>query len=128
MNDEVTNKDGLRVVTMDELKAQMRVDFEDEDAIICLYGRAAEDAVIRGTARSLGELNRMGYRERMGEEPAEELPLGDWFPDRLKLAILILAAHSYRNREPVAAIAQNAVPYSIDVFCKPYRKLTDREV
>lgn len=128
MNDEVTNKDGLRVVTMDELKAQMRVDFEDEDKIIELYGRAAEDAVISGTARSLGELNRMGYRERMGEEPAEELPPGDWFPDRLKLAILILAAHSYRNREPVAAIAQNAVPYSIDVFCKPYRKLTDREV
>jgi hypothetical protein len=118
---------GLRIVTIDELKAQMRVDFEDEDEIIVLYGSAAEDSIIGGTARSLEELNRMGYREKTGLD-AEELPEGNWFPDRLKLAILILAAHSYRNREPVAAIAQNAVPYSLDVFCKPYRKLTDREV
>lgn len=120
-------EDNLRVVTMTELKAQMRVDFEDEDEIIALYGRAAEDSIIDGTARSLEELNRMGYKEKTGMD-AEELPAGNWFPARLKLAILILAAHSYRNREPVAAIAQNAVPYSIDVFCKPYRKLTDREV
>ena len=118
---------GLRIVTIDELKAQMRVDFEDEDEIIVLYGSAAEESIIGGTARSLEELNRMGYREKTGLD-AEELPEGNWFPDRLKLAILILAAHSYRNREPVAAIAQNAVPYSLDVFCKPYRKLTDREV
>ena len=36
---------GLRIVTIDELKAQMRVDFEDEDEIIVLYGSAAEDSI-----------------------------------------------------------------------------------
>lgn len=50
----------LRVVTLEELKAQMRVDFEDEDDIITLYGSAAEDAVIEGTHRTLEELKRMG--------------------------------------------------------------------
>ena len=42
----------LRVVTLDELKAQMRVDFEDEDAIIS------------GTYRTLEELKRIGYAEK----------------------------------------------------------------
>ena len=106
----------LRVVTLDELKAQMRVDFEDEDEIIKLYGCAAEDAIISGTYR-------IGYAEK--NNGSQE---GESFPDRLRLAILILAAHNYRNREPVASISQNPVPYSIDVYCKPYRKLTDREV
>lgn len=113
----------LRVVTLDELKAQMRVDFEDEDKIIELYGCAAEDAIIEGTHRTLEELKRMGYAEKNGGSQEGEL-----FPYRLKLAILILAAHNYRNREPVASIAQNAVPYSLEMYCKPYRKLTDREV
>jgi uncharacterized phage protein (predicted DNA packaging) len=112
----------LRVVTLDELKAQMRVDFEDEDNIIKLYGCAAEDAIIGGTNRTLDELKRIGYAEKNGTED------GELFPDRLRLAILILAAHNYRNREPVSSISQNAVPYSLDVYCKPYRKLTDREV
>lgn len=113
----------LRVVTLEELKAQMRVDFEDEDDIIALYGSAAEDAVIEGTRRTLEELKRMGYAEKNDGSRDGEL-----FPDRLKLAILILAAHNYRNREPVASVAQNPVPYSLEVYCKPYRKLTEREV
>lgn len=113
----------LRVVTLDELKAQMRVDFEDEDEIIKLYGCAAEDAIISGTYRTLEELKRIGYAEK--NNGSQE---GESFPDRLRIAILILAAHNYRNREPVASISQNPVPYSIDVYCKPYRKLTDREV
>jgi hypothetical protein len=46
----------------------------------------------------------------------------------LKVAILMLAAHSHRNREPVAAVAQNAVPYAFDMYIKPYVKLSEREV
>ena len=54
----------LRVVTLDELMAQMRVDFEDEDEIIKLYGCAAEDAIISGTYRPLEEVNRIGHAEK----------------------------------------------------------------
>lgn len=116
----------LKVVTLEELKLQMREDFSDEDELINLYGCAAEDAVIEGTRRSLEELKRLGYAESTGNYIGldEELPEGEWFPSRLKLAVLMLAAHSYRNREPVASVAQNAVPYTIDFMVKPYRKLT----
>lgn len=120
----------LKTVTLEELKQQMRVDFEDEDQIIYLYGVAAENAVVAGTARTMNELMRIGYLEQTGNSLSKDdvLPDGNWFPTQLKLAVLMLAAHCYRNREPVAAVAQNAVPYTFDVFCKPYRKLTEREV
>lgn len=114
----------LKVVDIETLKAQMRVDFDDEDALIELYGEAAEDVVIRGTRRSLDELRRIGYEEQTGEAAPEDLPEGEWFPTRLKLAVLMMAAHSYRNREPVASVGQNVVPYAYDVLVKPYRKLT----
>lgn len=119
----------LKVVTLNELKQQMRIDFEDEDDIVVLYGIAAEDAIIQGTRRTLDELNAIGYEEQEGRlTDSVDVPGKQYFPVRLKLAILILAAHNYRNREPVASVAQNAVPFSIDIYTKPYRKLTEREV
>ena len=36
----------LKVVTLEELKMQMREDFCEEDELINLYGAAAEDAVM----------------------------------------------------------------------------------
>lgn len=104
----------LKIVTLEELKAQMREDFDGEDALITLYGEAAEDAVIGATRRTYEELVSMCEEEG--------------FPARLKVAILMLAAHSHRNREPVAAVAQNAVPYALDMYIKPYVKLSEREV
>lgn len=123
----------FRVVTLEELKQQMHVDFEDENDIISLYGVTAEDRVISGTRRSVEELNLMGYIEQNGEPEntaAADEAAGDIlnFPKSLKLAILMLAAHFYRNREPVASIAQNCVPMSYEALVKPYRKLTDRVV
>ena len=105
----------LRVVTLDELKAQMREDFDGEDDLIRVYGEAAEQAVIKATRRTYEELVKMAEAE------------GNDFPPMLKVAVLMLAAHSHRNREPVAAVSQNAVPYALDMYVKPYVKLSDRE-
>ena len=118
----------LKVVTLEELKLQMREDFDGEDELINLYGCAAEDAVIGGTHRTLDELKRMGYEEQTGIALSkdEALPDGEWFPSRLKVAILMIAAHAHRNREPVASVAQNPVPYTYDMFVKPYRKLSEK--
>lgn len=107
----------LRIVTLEELKAQMREDFDGEDELIRLYGEAAEDAVIGATRRTFDELSAMAEAEGSGS-----------FPARLKVAILMLAAHSHRNREPVAAVAQNVVPYALEMYIKPYVKLSEREV
>ena len=107
----------LKVVNLEELKLQMREDFDGEDDLIALYGEAAEDAVIGATRRTLDELIEIGQAE------------GSFgFPSRLKVAILMLAAHSHRNLEPVAAVAQNAVPYAFDMYIKPYVKLSERKV
>lgn len=115
----------LKVVTLGELKAQMREDWDGEDELIKLYGCAAEDAVIKGTYRTLEELMRIGFAESTGIYVGDDeaLPDGDWFPSRLKVAVLMLASHFFRNREPVSSVAQNPVPYTIDFFVKPYRRL-----
>lgn len=117
----------MRVVSLQELKAQMREDWDGEDELITLYGCAAEDAVIQGTCRTLEELRRIGYAESTGilADDDEALPDGEWFPYRLKVAVLMLASHWFRNREPVASVAQNAVPYTVEYFVKPYRRLKD---
>lgn len=107
----------LRVVTLDEIKAQMREDYDGEDNLILLYGGSAEKAVIKATRRTFEELEEMGRSE--GEEG---------FPEMLKLAILMLAAHSYRVREPVASVQQSPIAYTLDYYIKPYVKLSNREV
>lgn len=103
-------------MTLEQLKAQMREDFDGEDQLIEIYGEAAEKAVVKSTRRTYEELVEIARKE--GDED---------FPPMLKVAILMLAAHSHRNREPVAAVSQNAVPYAIDMYIKPYVKLSERE-
>ena len=117
----------LRVVTMPELKAQMRVEEDDEDASILSYGLAAENYVIGETRRPLEELCRRGHRESTGVEPdpEAEVPVS-WFPSMLKVAVLLMAANLYRNREPVAAgVTPVSVPYTLEALVKPYVRLSD---
>lgn len=115
-----------KYVTLNELKKQMRVDFEEEDDLIQTFGAAAEDSVLRGTGRTDEELLQMGWKEEHPDEDAPEQLDEEFFPSRLKVAILILAAHFYRNREAVAGVAQNIVPYAYEVLTKPYKKLSNR--
>jgi hypothetical protein len=112
---------------MSELKAQMRVEEDDEDASILSYGLAAENYVIDETRRSLEELCRRGYRESTGVEPDPEAEVSvSWFPSMLKVAVLLMAANLYRNREPVAAgVTPVAVPYTLEALVKPYVRLSD---
>lgn len=100
----------LAFLTLDEIKSQCRVDFEEDDALLLLYGAAAERAVVDATRRPLLELARMGHGA---------------IPVRLRLAALMLAAHFYRIREPVSGLAQAAVPYTLDYLVKPYVRLTE---
>lgn len=117
------NSTGLRVVTLDELKKQMRVEDSYDDSIITSYGKAAEQYVINDTRHSLAELNIRGYEETQGTTPSSD-PGVQYFPDMLKVAILLLAANLYRNREPVAAgVTPAAVPYTLEAFIKPYVRL-----
>lgn len=118
------NNASLQVVTLAELKQQMRVEESYEDALITEYGKAAERYIITDTRRTLSELNAIGYEETQGTAPAGD-PGVAYFPAPLKVAILMFAANLYRNREPVAAgVTPAAVPYTLDAMIKPYVRLT----
>ena len=113
----------LQIVSMDELRLQMRVEEDDEDNIILNYGIAAENQIITETRRTKEELCARGYKEQHGGEPTEPVDV-KWFPAPLRVAILMLAANLYRNREPVAAgVTVAPIPYTIEVLVKPYVRL-----
>jgi len=104
---------------LEQLKSQMRVEEDTEDALICNIGITAENTVINQTRRTVAELKEIGRKE-MG------LPVStteDTFPPSLKTAMLMLASHLYKNRESVSAVTQTVVPMAYDVLLKPYRKL-----
>lgn len=99
----------LEYLTIEDLKRQCRVDFEDDDELLSLYGSAAERAVVAATRRSAEELAAMG---------------GGTMPVALRLAMLLLAAHYYRLREAVTGVGQEGVPYAYEYLVKPYVRLS----
>lgn len=114
----------LRIVTLEELKAQMRVEDNVEDVLIEAYGRAAENTIIRQTNRTVEELELMNYEQQNGPLASGSTAPGvEWFPSPLKVAILMLAAQLYRNREVTSVGSMTAIPYTIDVLVKPWVKL-----
>lgn len=105
----------LRVVTLDDLKKQMKIDFEEDDELIQVYGMAAEDAIINATRRTYEELVDENRKRRNNEAVG--------FPKMLHAAVLMLAAQLYKNREPVSGLSQSIVPYTLDSMIKPWIKL-----
>lgn len=117
----------LKIVTLADLKLQMRVEENDEDNLITQYGIAAERQIITETRRSMQELCAIGYEESNGEAPSGDID-AKWFPAPLRVAILMLAANLYRNREPVAAgVSVTPIPYTIEVLVKPYVRLSNND-
>jgi hypothetical protein len=112
----------MKYVTLAEVKAQTRVDFDAEDELLTLYADAAEVAVVDATRRTGDELCQLGYAETHDDGMPEEADAAH-FPSRLKVAILLTAANWYRNREPVAGVQQHAVPYTLEALIKPYVRL-----
>ena len=107
--------DKLRIVSLDALKRQMKIDFEEDDDLIVLYGVAAVDALINATRRCYDVLF-MENRKCKSYENAG-------FPPMLYIAILMMAAQLYKNREPVSGLSQAVVPYTFDYMLKPWIKL-----
>lgn len=115
----------LRVLTLEQIRHQCAVDWDDDDEQLTACGIAAEDAVIDETRRTLDELIVRGYNERTGErvEDVADVPGGvAWFPHRLKSAMLMLTAELFKNREISSEKAQNRVK-TYDILTKPYRRL-----
>lgn len=102
----------LEILTLEEIKAQTRVDIDDEDDLLTTYGEAAERQIIGMTRRSVEELIEIGAGA---------------FPPQLRVAMLMFAAHLYRQREAVAPGAAVPVPYGIEFMTRPFTRLVHKE-
>ena len=94
-------------VSLEDLKKQCNVDFEEDDALLSKYGAAAERFIENRLNRTLDEV-----MEEYGG-----------FPEDLGVAVLMLAAHWYRVREAVSSAAQSRVPFGVDALITPYKKI-----
>ena len=99
-------------VTLQELMAQTNALPEDA-TLLELYADAAEEQIEVDINRPLSELIPEG---------------GNSYPKKIKLAVLLLVGHWYRNREAFSTVDMKEVPKTYNTlvasfrdFAKPYR-------
>lgn len=101
----------LKWLTLDDIKAQCRIEptFTLEDGLLTRYGCAAENALLNAMRRTLKSIV-----DEYGS-----------VPDDLVVAGLLLANHLYEHHGPTENVTLSAVPYSLDIYWKPYAILAD---
>ena len=99
-------------VTLQELMAQTNALPEDA-TLLELYADAAEEQIEVDINRPLAELISEGESS---------------YPKKIKLAVLLLVGHWYRNREAFSTVEMKEVPKTYNTlvasfrdFAKPYR-------
>lgn len=98
----------MKYLTIDDIKQQLRLDFDCEDALLELYGTGAEDTILHLCNRTFENLV-----ETYGEVPAT-----------IRHATLLLVTNSYEQRSPASPTNLSVVPYSLDLLIKPYMVLS----
>ena len=98
----------MKYLRIDDIKQQLRLDFDCEDALLELYGTGAEDTILHLCNRTYENLV-----ETYGEVPAA-----------IRHATLLLVANSYEQRSPASPTNLSAVHYNFDMLVKPYMALT----
>lgn len=95
----------LKYLTIEDIKAQLRLDFDCEDGILELYGIGAEDTIIYLCNRTYENL----IESYGGEVPAA-----------IRQVTLELVTNSYEQRSPASPTNLSAVPYNFDLLLKEY--------
>ena len=94
----------MTIVTLEEIKANSRIEGNAEDTLLESLGEAAEITVL-----NLIERTQEDIEAEFGKVPAP-----------IRQAILMYADHLYNHRGIVNPTALYNVPYSIDAMIKPY--------
>lgn len=99
----------MKYLTTEHIRQHLRIDAVDEDAVLELYGSAAEDTVLNLCNRTIDDViaNYGGV------------------PDPIRQATLLLVGISYQHREPASMQNVSQIPYSFDILLKPYMRLAD---
>ena len=98
----------MKWLTISDIKKQLRVDFDDEDDVLELYGSAAEDTVLNYMNRTYQDV-----LEEYGEVPAA-----------IRQATLMMVDNSYQHRSPAEPTQMYYVLYGFDTLVRPYLRLT----
>lgn len=94
----------MTIVSLNEIKANSRIEGNAEDTLLESLGEAAEVTVL-----NLIERTQEDIEAEFGKVPAP-----------IRQAILMYADHLYNHRGIVNPTALYNVPYSIDAMIKPY--------
>ena len=94
----------MTIVSLEEIKANSRIEGNAEDTLLESLGESAEVTVL-----NLIERTQEDIEEEFGKVPAP-----------IRQAILMYADHLYNHRGIVNPTALYNVPYSIDAMIKPY--------
>ena len=100
----------MKYLTLDHIRQQLRIDQTgEEDAVLELYGSAAEETVLNICNRTIDDV----------------IETYGGVPDPVRQATLMLVGQSYQHREPSSVQNMSAVPYAFDLLIKPYMRLTN---
>lgn len=105
----------MRWLQIDYIKQHSRIDYDCEDALLELYGTAAEELVMQIINRD--------YTNIVETYGTEDQPV----PAALIQASLMLVDASYTQRSPISPTSMYAVPYTFDFLIKPYMRLVKDE-
>lgn len=97
----------MAVLTLEEIKAHLRVDESAEDALLTLLGEAAEDYASQYLGRSLPWLDDLGA----------PVPV----PASVRAALLLVIGDLYENREGVVVGTIVAVNPTVERLLHFYR-------
>lgn len=86
------------------------------------------NAVIRFDAdyvfpTNLHESRAVAINFKAGYEANPGPPATSTVPDPLKVAILLLVGHWYKNREAVSATGMASLPFAVEALIAPYRRM-----
>lgn len=106
----------MKWLTLELMKAHLRIDDNYEDEYLEVLGESAETTVLNYIGRSYEELMaNYGVPGGNGEKKV---------PSPIVEASLMLCTNSYENRGVASIGALYMVPYGFDARIKPYMKLT----
>ena len=104
----------MKWLTVEYIKQHSRIDYDCEDALLQLYGVAAEETVMNIIGRDYDDIV-----ENFG---TEKMPI----PAAIIQATLILVDTSYMQRTAVSPQQMSPVPYAFDMLIKPYMRLASK--
>lgn len=100
----------MRMISIEEVRQNCRIDDDSEDDLLKIYLAAAQQAVIQYTGRNW-----------YADEVPESDPDGMLYNSSVNLAILLLTANWYKNREAVTALNSSYLAYGVSYLLDPYR-------